>query len=218
MSETDSHSPAFWELTTVKANATSTTRHHLDPDNWVENHGDSLYRYALLRLRNKQLAEDMVQETFLAALHSRDKFSGDSSEKAWLLGILKHKVVDEFRKGKREKATDDMQEMDKFMEEVFDDRGRWKVGPSKWTTHPDAVFDQKEFWGVLKNCLQMLPNSISDAFILREMEGLDGKEVCALLEITENNLWIMLYRARMRLRHCLETHWLKSSDQGNRKG
>lgn len=179
------------------------------PETWVDHYGDYLYRYALGRLRNAELAENLVQETFLAALHSRDRFSGLSTEKTWLTGILKHKIVDHFRKNTREQPIGDFVNDDESIEEFFTKSGRWKNQPGCWALDPAKLLENKEFWAVFKKCLNRLPRFMEDAFMLSTMEGMKTDEVCKILNITQTNLWVILHRARMKLRQSLETCWFQ---------
>jgi len=174
---------------------------------WVDEHGDALYSYALSRLKNPATAEDAVQETFLAALRSPERFSGRSSARTWLIGILKHKIIDLIRKESREQPLDEIETLDASEETFFDRKGHWRVAPADWQIHPGKILEQKEFMVVLGNCLQHLPDRLHRLFILRELEDWDSEEICKDLEITPTNLWVMLYRARMRLRGCLTENW-----------
>ncbi|MBN1674570.1 MAG: sigma-70 family RNA polymerase sigma factor [Kiritimatiellae bacterium] len=179
-----------------------------DPESWVDRYGDYLYRYALVRVHNPKAAEDLVQETFLAALNAMKDFSGRSSEKTWLIGILKHKIVDYFRKSSREYAVEDPEAAGDPAEDSFDRKGEWKVKPSEWTTDPSLALEQQEFMDVLQECLSALPGRLGHAFVLREMEDMTSDEICKVLDITPTNLWVVLHRARLRLKSCLEANWL----------
>jgi RNA polymerase sigma-70 factor (ECF subfamily) len=186
-----------------------------DPETWVDQHGDFLYRYALLRLRDPAVAEDVVQETFLAALQARHHFAGQSSEKTWLVGILKHKIIDYFRKVNRERSTSAMEALPDDPEDLFVNSGEWmghwdldrQREPIEWGADPSQVLEHMEFWMILERCLSGLPARTASAFSLREMEELSSEEVCKVLNITATNLWVMLHRARAHLRHCLEANW-----------
>ncbi len=179
-----------------------------NPDSWVEQYGDYLYRFALSRIQDPSVAEDLVQDTFLAALGAYDKFKGQSSERTWLTAILKHKLVDHLRKKSREQPVEDVETHLKAIDEFLDGKGRWKLGPSKWTFNPVKHLEQKQFWEVFTKCLSDLPTRLGHAFKLREMDGLNCDDICNVLDITPSNCWIMLYRARMHLRRCLEHNWL----------
>jgi RNA polymerase sigma-70 factor (ECF subfamily) len=179
-----------------------------DPETWVDKHGDYLYRYALSRIHDPEIAEDLVQDTFLAALHGREKFEGRSSERTWLTAILKHKILDHLRKISREQPIDPLESQMDSLDDLFDDRGRWKVGPAKWTINPLKLFEQKAFWEVFSRCLSELPARSARTFKLREMDGLNCDEICKILNVSTTNCYVMLYRVRMFMRQCLEVNWL----------
>ncbi len=184
------------------------------PAEWVEKYGDYLYRYAILKLKDPSLTEDILQETFLAALKSRKTFEGKSTEKTWLVGILKHKIIDYFRKSSRESLHDEIEELEKASDESFNQKGMWSNGPSKWLKSPDDSIENKQFWKVFHKCVSALPPRIANAFILREVEGVTSDDICKELDISSTNLWVIMHRARQKLRKCLETNWFcgKGSD------
>ncbi|MCC6302489.1 MAG: sigma-70 family RNA polymerase sigma factor [Gammaproteobacteria bacterium] len=171
----------------------------------MERHGNILYRYALLRTQDAALAEDLVQETFLAALGARARFSGQSSEQTWLIGILKHKLIDHFRSGARleQERVDDTA----YLDGLFGPSGHWAQPPAAWAD-PEGALEAQDFWRVFRTCIRNLPAHLADLFILRELSELPSQDVCKVLEIsTTNNMWVMLSRARVRLRECLDRHW-----------
>lgn len=184
-----------------------------DPERWVGEYGDYLFKYAWLRVRDTARAEDLVQETFLAALRGRQTFAGRSAEKSWLVGILKHKLMDHYRKASRETAFTDLEfyadeESDRFLPDgPF--AGGWihELGPLEWSADPGESLDREAFWKVFHACAAKLPRNVATVFTLREVDGVESKEICRALAISENNLWVMLHRARMALRRCLETNW-----------
>ena len=177
-----------------------------DPERWVDRHGDCLYRHALLRLRSPELAADVVQETFLEALKSRRSFAGRSTERTWLVGILKHKIVDQFRKAGRQQAlANDLAANP--ADSAFDRRGHWRVGPASWGGDPSRDMEAREFWECFGACLSKLPEGITAAFVLREIDGLRSEEVQDVLGISAANLWARLHRARSQLRLCIEANW-----------
>ncbi len=183
-----------------------------DPAGWVDRHGDSLYRYALLRLGDPDRAADLVQETFLHALRSAREFEGRSAERTWLVGILKHKVVDQWRAtGRRDAATTRLAAEEQAGSE-FDRSGRWRLGPTRWAGGPGRDAETREFWDAFRSCLGQLSPTLADAFLLREIDGLAADEVQAQLGITPANLWARLHRARSLLRRCLEIHWFGHED------
>jgi len=177
----------------------------------VAQHRDYLYRYALLHLRDASRAEDVVQETLLAAVESPDRFSGRSSLRTWLTGILKHKIIDVFRKQAREKPLDtpaDVESDEEYAELYFNkqDANHWHSFPTSWG-NPERSLEDKRFWEVFDQCSQQMPGQVARVFYMRELMGLETEQICKELSITPTNCWVMLYRARMNLRQCLETRW-----------
>lgn len=187
---------------------TATPKQLDDPEIWVDQYGESLYRFALARVRDPSIAEDLVQETLLAALGARKRFKGQSTTRTWLIAILKHKIVDYIRKKSREQDTDKLESMTNGIDVNFTDRGDWQLRPNKWAKNPMKLYEQKEFMDVLYHCLAELPERQAEAFMRREIDGLSTEEICKELDITATNSWVMLYRARMLLRGCLEKKWL----------
>jgi len=176
-------------------------------EKWLEEHGDYLFRFAWSRLRQRDVAEDLVQETFLAALRAQDRFAGASSERTWLVGILKRKIVDHLRRKGREQPVSDIAPSDQWSDTLFDERGNWRKKPSKWCPDPSEAFEKQEFWSIFTACLGKLPGRLGHAFTLREVEELDSGEICEVLNISSNNLYVMLHRARLALWQCLEIKW-----------
>ncbi|HEY3853315.1 MAG TPA: sigma-70 family RNA polymerase sigma factor [Verrucomicrobiae bacterium] len=183
-----------------------------DPERWVDEHGDFLLRFALMRLRDMSIAEDVVQETFLAALKGGQKFAGRSRERSWLAGILKNKIYDQYRKAGRETSFTDLEfyndeENDRFVPDALN-REVWNptLSPMEWSNQVESL-DNELFWKTYRDCSDKLPKKVAAAFNLREVDGVESKEVCAMLNISESNLWVMLHRARAALRRCLESNW-----------
>jgi RNA polymerase sigma-70 factor (ECF subfamily) len=178
-------------------------------NDWLNDHGDYLYRFALARLRDPHQAEDAVQETMLAAIKN-NSFEGESSARTWLTGILKHKIIDLQRKRLREMPLSDVIDVDASdtaMDDFFDQRGHWVDKPQQWEM-PDNALEQKQFLSVLAKCLERLPAKLSGIFMMRDVQEIDNEIICKELEITATNAWVMLYRARMGLRKCLEMNWI----------
>jgi RNA polymerase sigma-70 factor (ECF subfamily) len=187
-----------------------------NPSDWVDRYGDYLFRYAMLRLRDRSTAEDLVQETFLAALKGREAFSGKSSESTWLVGILKHKIADHFRHQAREAPLEDGDLREQPDSSPFDGSGHWTNGPTDWGGNPADLYREKNFLDQLTKCLSGLSPNHANAFTLREIEGEDTREICKVLNVSETNLWVILHRARMQLRRCLETRWFnKRTEEGS---
>lgn len=186
---------------------------NIDPAVWVDDHGDYLFRFALVRLRDEARSEDAVQETLLAALQQLHAYSGRSTERTWLTGILKHKIVDQIRKSCKEvpfePSDTDLSEFDPLFEREDEFKDHWSdtLSPRIWHRSPEEAIQQSEFFGVLNNCIGKLPERVAHVFTLREMNELDTEEICGLLELSTSNFWVMMHRARMALRRCIEINW-----------
>ena len=184
------------------------------PERWVEEHSDCLYGYALARVRKPEVAQDLVQETFLAAVRGYEKFASQSSVRSWLCGILKHKLCDYYRKAGRETSFTDLEFLEDECSERFVPEGYWvhMNGPKEWKPEADEVMHRDEFWQTMRECLGKLPERVATVFMMREMDEIESKEVCAILSISDSNLWVMLHRARMALRECLALNWFENPE------
>jgi RNA polymerase sigma-70 factor (ECF subfamily) len=162
-------------------------------------------RYARLQLRNDAWAEDAVSEALLAALEKPQAYAGQAQLKTWVIGILKHKVVDQLRRNLREVASsgDDDEDPD---DTVFASDGHFRELPEDWGD-PAAACRERQFFEVIEACVDQLPPKLGRAFLMREWLELETDEICKELGITATNLWVMLHRARMRLRECLQVKW-----------
>jgi len=182
-----------------------------DPQEWLQEHGDYLYRYAMSRLHNEDLAADMLQETLLAAWKGRMNFKGDSSTRTWLVGILKHKIIDHIRKEIRTRNLADAVENDPTSS-YFDADGAWSEAPRAWKDNPEDLCRSDQFHNVLESCLGRLPEKQQLVFRMREMNGDDAESVCNVCDVTATNLHVLLHRARLGLRKCLELNWFGRSE------
>jgi RNA polymerase sigma-70 factor (ECF subfamily) len=153
-----------------------------------------------------ELAEDAVQETLLAAFKASQGFQGTSSERTWLTGILKHKVVDIIRQQAREvtapggESEDDAQDW----EALFDQTGHWTQPIAEWKT-PETELEASRIRQALQDCLDGLKPNLAQIFSLRELTGLATEQICKELNISATNAWVMLHRAKLFLRECLES-------------
>ena len=171
-----------------------------------------MLRFARLQLRDPSLAEDAVQEAQLAALAGSEKFSNRSSYKTWVFSILRNKLVDIIRARAREVPFCDLADGDdeypNFEDEAFDASGHWLPGnaPGDWGDPSDAL-EQARFWMVFEICLNDLPEKTGRVFMMREILGLETGEICKELGLTATNCWVVLHRARLGLRECLDQKW-----------
>jgi RNA polymerase sigma-70 factor (ECF subfamily) len=182
------------------------------PEQWVAEYGDYLFAFALSRVRDAVRAEDLVQETFFAALKA--SFAGASPERSWLTGILKHKIMDYYRTAGRERTFTDLEFPRNESQEAFAPDGHWAGGhePSEWP-NPAAEIERAEFRQAFLRCAEKLPKAVAQVFIMREVDDVESREICEILKISPNNLWVMLHRARMGLRRCLEVNWFEKKEK-----
>jgi RNA polymerase sigma-70 factor (ECF subfamily) len=180
-----------------------------------------LVKFARIQLRNDAWADDVVQETLVALVEAPERFAGRSSLKTYAIGILKHKIVDALRAGRREvplatferddgeaggaSAASEQEDLLSF-DTLFDHTGHWRDAPRDWN-EPDTQLQRKQFFEILELCVDKLPPKVARIFMMREWLGLETEEICKELGITSTNAWVMLYRARMRLRECLQLNW-----------
>jgi RNA polymerase sigma-70 factor (ECF subfamily) len=181
-----------------------------DPARWLDEHGDALYSYALARLRQPALAEDLVQETLLAAVQAQHSFAGRSSVRTWLISILKNKLIDHWRRTAREPVVDARLPDDDEIDALFlpEHRDHWRQPPSPWAD-PDKALEQEQFFQALQDCLDELPEKQGQAIRLCAVDGHSAEEACKVLAVSTSNLWVLLHRARLRLRGCLSLNWFE---------
>ena len=183
------------------------------PEQWVDEHGDYLFRYAWARVHDQHAAEDLVQQTLLAAWKSQKDFAGKASEKTWLTGILRHKIVDYVRKKSREYSVTDQGHNESELDKAFDDRGFWNTQagkePRDWGLDPGEALSSKEFMQILEQCLETLPERMRTGFVMRELEGIEPQKIRDFLEVSPSNVSVILHRARKQLRGCIEKNWLQ---------
>ena len=189
----------------------------INPSNWVALYSDYLFNYAISRIQSKETALDLVQETFLAALKSKDNFRGESSEKTWLTSILKRKIIDLYRKKSSQKEDNDTYEklqatgFESPFQEGNEGNGHWhpESRPGDWHADDGFSIESEEFQKILGECLSKLPDKWAACFSLKVIEEEITEIVCKELNITPSNLWVILHRARLQLRECMEKQWFK---------
>lgn len=180
----------------------------IDPGKWVSDYGDYLYNFAISRVHSEAVAEDMVQETFLAAVKAIKGFEGRSTVKTWLTSILKRKIIDHYRKNTRNKEDKVLDDVNFFQKDGVL-KGHWEDDhlPNMWHQSADKDLENREFHQTLQSCLSKLPDRMSAVFTLKEVEELTTEEICKELDITPSNLWVLIHRAKLRLRECIEKNW-----------
>lgn len=184
----------------------------LAPEKWVERYGDALFRYVVSRLRDAELAEELVQQTFLAALANRTQFTGVGSEKGWLMSILKRKMIDHLRSQNRAQNLDSNEDSGDPLDQFFDRHGGWRQRMRATLLKPLDSVDRDEFWPIFQECISGLPNKQAGAFLLREVDDLTTDAICKDLDVSASNLWVLLHRARLRLAACMKKRWLHEKE------
>ena len=160
------------------------------------------------------LSSTTRQETFLSAIKAIDKFRGGSTVRTWLIGILKRKIIDYYRKSIKEIPASDLAVWEEDDDTLyFDKDGHWKRSLQEWRESPEELVVNQEFWTTFRGCLSGLPDTHRRAFTLREIDGIESDEICKVLSITSSNLWVMLHRARSKLRKCLDATWFQKTSQ-----
>ena len=182
----------------------------------VETHRSYMLRFATAKLRDADQAEEVVQEALLAALDGVSSFSGQSTLRTWLTSILKFKIIDFQRRVISERAhfasasQDDDSADPEWFDKMFDETGHWQPRLSSWA-NPDGALEQKQFFDVFERCMDKLPDAASRVFFKREVMGIETDEICKEEAITASNCWVMLHRARIALRECLDRNWFQGA-------
>ncbi len=182
---------------------------------WVNLYADDLYSWAFYKTSNKESSEDLVQETFLAAMQHFERFQGRSSPKTWLFSILNNKIIDYHRQNFRNIVSPEShlggQNGFSILDMLFDEDGHWKqnLQPKQWEMEESNLLDDAEFKEELEKCMAKLPSNWFSALQLKYLEEKEGALICQELEITPSNFWQILHRAKLQVRQCLEIHWFK---------
>jgi len=176
---------------------------------WMETHADHLFQFARARVRDEDLAKDLVQETFLAAWKGMADYRGEASVKNWLFVLLKNKITDHYRKahsryvaGSVDRAVEDRH--------FFDEEDHWRERcyPQSWTVDFSSPVEAKEFQQVFRSCSEKMKEAQHSVFVMKYVDGLDSGEICRALGISPANYWVLIHRAKVQLRACLEKNWL----------
>jgi RNA polymerase sigma-70 factor (ECF subfamily) len=182
-----------------------------NPEKWLALYGNLMYQYTLPRVKDTEIAQDIVQETFLAGLKGLVGYKGEASEKNWLFTILKNKIIDYYRKKATEQAVMTMPGLKLMDDEWFNEEGSWAENrmPKDWQAADNPV-ERKEIQKIINWCKDHLKELQQYVFTLKYMEDLDSVEICKVLKISSSNYWVLIHRARLQMRDCVEKNWLKN--------
>lgn len=182
------------------------TQKILQPEAWIDNYSDMLYRFAVLRVTDKELAKDIVQDTFMSAWKGKDGYKGEASEKNWLFTICRNKVIDHYRKAANSLATHGI---NNYEDMFFDEKGMWNKSavPAAWGVSYNDTIDTKDFYKVLNECKDNLKELQQAVFVLKYFDDFSSDKICKLLDITPSNYWVLMHRAKLQLRQCIEHNW-----------
>ncbi len=184
---------------------TDEPKHTLNPNKWIDLHSDYMFNYTISRVSNHDLAKDLVQETFLSSLKAMANYKGLASERTWLISILKRKIIDYYRKSNSIKGQ---AEVRMSFYEDGENKGKWieERAPSTWDD-AEAQIENEELKSALDLCIDNLPEKYKSVFILKTIDNYETEEICNELDISSSNLWVIIHRARIQLRECLEGNW-----------
>ena len=180
----------------------------LQPERWVSLYADYLYNYTISRVNDHELAKDLVQETFFSGIKGKDNFRGQASEKTWLTSILKRKIIDHYRKINSEKGKSEVRM--RFYEDG-EKKGSWIEDrvPQSWDNGAGKCMENEELKTILEMCIDYLPEKYRIVFLMKTRQHYETEEICNELGITSSNLWVIIHRARLQLRECIEQNWFK---------
>ncbi len=180
----------------------------LDPQNWIINYSDMLYAFTQKRVNNKEQAEDIVQDVFLSAWKAKESYNGVASEKTWLFTVCKNKIIDYYRKhSKASIVSMDNSEDDEY----FSVDRHFKadlISKKDWDSSTSNI-EKKEFYNILSLCKAKLKQLQQQVFAMKYLEDIDTDEICEVLGISNQNYWVLMHRAKIQLRTCLEKNWVK---------
>lgn len=183
-------------------------KNNTKPAEWVEQYADPLFRFAISRVGDSELAKDLVQDTFLSALKNADAFKGESSEKNWLFKILKNKIID-FYKSKARNLVSSLNEHLAQANDYFDEDWNWQLSlrPQQWAVDYSQNIETKEFYVILENCKKKLNEIQNIVFTMKYLDDANSEEICKELDISSSNYWVLIHRAKLQIRQCLEKNW-----------
>ncbi|MBI2967260.1 MAG: sigma-70 family RNA polymerase sigma factor [Bacteroidetes bacterium] len=182
--------------------------HVLDPGQWIDRYAGTLFKFAVTRVSNSELSKDLVQETFLSALKNAGSFRGEVTELNWLYAILKNKIIDYYR-SKAKLVVREIQEAEKEINSYFDEEGNWQspARPADWKLSYSDSAEASEFYEVIERCKRKLAELQNVVFTMKYLDEKSSEEICKELEISSSNFWVLVHRARLQMRQCLEKNW-----------
>lgn len=181
-------------------------KHTLNPNKWIDLYSDYLYNFTITRVNDREIAKDLVQETFFASLKSMKNFKGEASERTWLISILKRKIIDHYRKINSKKGKAEIRMDFKYDDDI---EGNWleeQVADTHYKTAEDNLINQ-ELGEAIFSCLAKLPEKQATVFRMKTIEKLETETICNELNITSSNLWVIIHRARIAMAECMEKNW-----------
>lgn len=187
----------------------------LQPATWPDLYGNYLVTFAYMRVSDRDLAQDLVQDTFFSALKAKDNFEGKASEKTWLVSILKNKIIDYYRKtGLKDAKGNRMPGKKNVSLENFFEEGQWKEGtrPLRWNMDETHPVETKEFFEIFHKCVGKLKGKGAIAFRMKYIDHEESEDICAALKITPSNYWVLIHRAKLQLRESLDKNWFNEID------
>ncbi len=181
---------------------------NLKPNSWVDKYSNYLFNYAITRVNDTEVAKDLISETFLAGLKSKDNFKGDSTERTWLVSILKHKIIDHYRKINSKKGKAEV----KINYTSEDQEGDWleKQVPDLSDKSAEDNIENTELGLAIESCLEQINSKQAQIFRMKTIQNYDTEAICNVFDITPSNLWVMIHRARKSLANCLDESWFKN--------
>ena len=182
----------------------------LNPESWIDLYGDYLFTFARMRVSDSALAEDLVQDTFFSAFKAKDNFEGKAAEKTWLVSILKNKIIDHYRKtGLKDAKGNRLSGKKNVSIDNFFREGEWSSNsrPKNWNSDVNQPIETKEFFEIFHGCVDRIKGKGAIAFKMKYIDQDDSDYICKELNITPSNYWVLIHRAKLQLKECLDIRW-----------
>ena len=177
----------------------------IDPTKWVDKYSNYLFNYTISKVNDRELANDLISETFLAGLKSMKNFKGEATERTWLISILKRKIIDQYRKNNSRKGRAEV----KITYNEDTNQGDWleEKAPDRFDKTAEDIMENEELGLAILNCMDNLTEKQAEIFKMKTIDGFDTETICKEFNITPSNLWVIIHRARTALAQCLEKNW-----------